>query len=55
VLLTLLVPSRPRLPQSEDGRRLLAGIRFLFHDRLLRVLGATALVANAFGQILGAG
>jgi predicted MFS family arabinose efflux permease len=55
VLLSLFVPARPPLPQSDDGRGVLAGIRFLVHDPLLRVLGATALVANGFGQMLGAG
>ena len=34
---------------------MLAGIRFLLRDRLLRVLGVTALVANGLGQMLGAG
>jgi MFS family permease len=54
-LLVLFVPARPPLPQSDDGRGVLAGIRFLVRDPLLRVLGATALVANGFGQMLGAG
>ncbi len=54
-LLSLFVPARPPLPQSDDGRGVLAGIRFLLHDPLLRVLGGTALVANGFGQMLGAG
>jgi MFS family permease len=54
-LLALLVPSRPPLAQSDDGRGMLAGIRFLLRDRLLRVLGVTALIANGLGQILGAG
>lgn len=34
---------------------MLAGIRFLFRDRTLRVLCVTALFANGFGQMLGAG
>jgi len=55
VLLSLLVPSRPPLPQSDDGRGMLAGIRFLLRDRMLRVLGVTALIANGLGQMLGAG
>ncbi len=54
-LVALLVPTRPPRPQSEDGRGLFAGIRFLFRDPLLRVLGVTALVANGLGQMLGAG
>ena len=54
-LLGLLVPSRPPLPQAEDGRGVLAGIRFLLRDRMLRVLGGTAMVANGLGQMLSAG
>ncbi|HET9285916.1 MAG TPA: MFS transporter [Gaiella sp.] len=54
-LLTLLVPSRPPLPQSDDGRGMLAGIRFLLRDRMLRVLGITALFTNGLGQMLSAG
>ena len=54
-LLALFVPSRPPLPQGDDGRGVLAGIRFLLRDRLLRVLGGTALVANGLGQMLSAG
>jgi len=55
VLLALFVPSRPPLPPTEESGGVLAGIRFLFHDRLLRVLGATALITNGLGQMLGAG
>jgi MFS family permease len=55
VLLALFVPARPPLPQSDDGRGVLAGIRFLLRDPLLRVLGLTALVANGLGQVLAAG
>lgn len=54
-LLALFVPARPPLPQSDDGRGVLAGIRFVLRDRLLRVLGGTALVANGLGQMLSAG
>ena len=55
ILLTLFVPSRPPVPQSEEGGGMLAGIRFLLRDRMLRVLGVTALIANGLGQILSAG
>jgi MFS family permease len=55
VLLALLVPKRPPLPQTDEGGGVLAGIRFLLRDRLLRVLGVTALFANGFGQIMSAG
>jgi MFS family permease len=55
LMLLLFVPQRPPLPQTDESRGVLAGIRFLLHDRFLRVLGATALVANGLGQILSAG
>jgi predicted MFS family arabinose efflux permease len=54
-LLALLVPKRPPLPQTDEGGGVLAGIRFLLRDRLLRVLGITALFANGLGQIMSAG
>ena len=54
-ILLLFVPARPPLPQTGDGRGVLAGIKFLLRDRLLRVLGASALVTNGLGQMLGAG
>ena len=55
LLIAVFVPSRPPLPATEDSRGVLAGIRFLLRDRLLRVLGLTALVANGLGQMLVAG
>jgi MFS family permease len=55
VLLVLFVPRRPPLAAGEEAGGVLAGIRFLLRDRLLRVLGATALIANGLGQMLGAG
>ena len=55
VLLALFVPSRPPLQPTEESGGVLAGIRFLLHDRLLRVLCATALVTNGLGQMIGAG
>ena len=55
VVLALLVPRRPPLPPSTEGGGVLAGIGFLFRDRTLRVLCVTALFANGFGQMLGAG
>lgn len=55
VILALLVPRRPPLPRTEESGGLLAGIRFLLADRTLRVLCVTALFANGFGQMLGAG
>ena len=50
--LALLVPSRPPLPVGEDARGLLAGVRFLLRDPLMRRLLPTALVLNALGQLL---
>jgi len=55
VLLSLFVPRRPPRPQSDDAGGVLAGIRFVLGDRLLRVLCSTALVTNGLGQMLGAG
>jgi MFS family permease len=54
-LLALFVPKRPPLPQTEESGGVLAGIQFLFRDRMLRVLGVTALIANGLGQMLSAG
>lgn len=54
LILVTLVPRRPPVPASEDSRGLLAGIRFLFRDRLLRLLSVTALFLNMFGQMLSA-
>jgi len=55
VVLALFVPSRPPVAATEESGGVLAGIRFLLRDRLLRVLGATALVTNGLGQMIGAG
>jgi MFS family permease len=54
-VLALLVPQRE--PQSADveSRGVLAGIRYLLHDRLLRVLGFSAMIANGLGMMLAAG
>ena len=48
----LFVPRRSPFSQTDESRGVLAGIRFLFRDRLLRVLGVTAMVANGLGMIL---
>jgi MFS family permease len=55
VILAVFVPQKPPLPASGEGKGLLAGVRFVLHDRMLATLGATALFANAFGQMLSAG
>ena len=54
-LLSLFVPARPPVAVGEEGGGVLAGIRFLLRDRVLRVLGASALVTNGLGQMLVAG
>ncbi len=54
-LLALFVPHRPPKPQTDDGKGILAGIRYVLRDRMLRVLCFTALFANGFGQMLVAG
>ena len=53
-ILVTLVPRRLPVPESDDSRGLLAGIRFLFRDPLLRLLSVTALFLNMFGQMLSA-
>jgi MFS family permease len=55
VLLALFVPRRAPLPPSEEAGGVLAGIRFVLNDRMLRVLGGTALVTNGLSQMLVAG
>jgi MFS family permease len=54
LILVTLVPRRPPVAESEDARGVLAGIRFLLRDPLLRVLAVTALFLNMFGQMLSA-
>ena len=54
LILVTLVPRRPPIGESEDAHGLLAGIRFLFRDPLLRILAVTALFLNMFGQMLAA-
>jgi MFS family permease len=54
LILVTLVPRRPPVAESDDSRGLLAGIRFLLRDPLLRLLSVTALFLNMFGQMLSA-
>ena len=54
VTVALLVPRRPPLPATDESRGVLAGVRYILRDRMLRRLGVTALVLNGFGQILAA-
>lgn len=52
--LTLFVPSRPPLPQTEDAHGVLAGLRFLLRDALLWRIGLAAVFLNMFGSMLSA-
>jgi MFS family permease len=54
LILVTLVPRRPPVAETEDAHGLLAGIRFIFRDPLLRILAITALFLNMFGQMLSA-
>ena len=55
VLLSLFVPKRPPLAPSGEAGGVLAGVRFILADRVLRVLGGSALITNGLGQMLSAG
>jgi MFS family permease len=50
LILLLLVPKRPPLPRTEDGRGLFAGLRFMFHDALLRPMLLTIVFLHMFAQ-----
>jgi MFS family permease len=50
VLLLLFVPRRPPLPQADEGRDLLAGLRFIFQDSLLRPMMVTIVFLHMFAQ-----
>ena len=54
LVLTLLVPRRPPLPQTEDAAGILAGLRHLRRDRLLWGTLVAAVFLNMFGSSLGA-
>jgi MFS family permease len=54
LVLTLLVPRRPPLPQTEDAAGLLAGLRYLRRDELLWGTLVAAVFLNMFGASLGA-
>ena len=55
LMLTLFVPQRAPVAPTADSGGLLAGVRYLMRDRILRTLGITALVLNGFGQMMAAG
>jgi MFS family permease len=50
--LTLFVPRRPPVPQTDDSRGLLAGLRFFLQDALLWRIGATSVCIHFFGTAL---
>jgi MFS family permease len=52
VIIALFVPRRPPLPASDEGRGVLAGVRYVFRDRLLRPIALAAPVLNMFGQMM---
>lgn len=54
VVLTLLVPRRSPLPQTEDAAGILAGLRYLRRDELLWGTLVAAVFLNLFGAALGA-
>jgi MFS family permease len=54
VVLGLFVPRRPPIAAGDEGRGLLAGVRYVLRDPLLRALAITSLVVNMFGQMMAA-
>jgi MFS family permease len=50
LLLLLFVPNRPPLPAEDGGRGVLAGLRFMFHDSLLRPMLLTIVFLHMFAQ-----
>jgi predicted MFS family arabinose efflux permease len=46
------VPRRPPLPPSEEGRGVLAGVRYVLRDRLLAPVALAAPILNMFGQMM---
>jgi MFS family permease len=54
-MLAFFVPKRPPIPASDEGKGVLAGVRYILRDRLLSAMAITSLVINAFGQMLAAG
>jgi MFS family permease len=52
LLLLAFVPRRPPLPATDDGRGLLAGLRFVLRDELLRPMLLTAVFLHMFAQAI---
>ena len=55
LMLTFFVPHRPPAAPTPESGGILAGVRYLVRDRILRTLGITALVLNGLGQMMSAG
>jgi MFS family permease len=51
-LLVAFVPRRPPLPVTDDGQGVLAGLRFVFRDSLLRPMMLTAVGLHMFAQAI---
>jgi MFS family permease len=51
LLVLVFVPRRPPTPAAEESRGLLAGIRFLAHEPLLRVWGPLFILGDAAWQV----
>ena len=52
--LTFFVPTRAPLPQTEDAKGALAGLRYLLRDSLLWRIGLAAVFLNMFGSMMSA-
>jgi MFS family permease len=52
LLLAAFVPRRPPVPVADDGRGLLAGLRFVFADSLLRPMLLTVVFLHMFAQAI---
>jgi len=52
LVIAAFVPRRAPAAATDESRGLLAGIRYVLHDSLLRTIGLTSLVLNMFGQML---
>ena len=51
VIVLVFVPGRAPVPEAEEARGLLAGLRFLVHEPLLRVWGPLFILGDAAWQV----
>ena len=51
LLVLVFVPARPPAPAAQESRGLLAGLRFLVHEPLLKVWGPLFIVGDAAWQV----